>query len=270
MGYDQEFVTKRWNNMSDFYTEQLEPMTLLLSNTVHHYLRLDQVDRVLEVSCGSGRSTVHAIGMVQDSCSYTATDVAPKMVAKAKQRLNALRASCQVHVEQADAQQLRYEDTSFQLYVANLSLHLVPDADKMLLEAHRVLEKGGRAVFTVWGRREKSPFFMLAEQALINCGLLDPVLNAETRSNFDLGQDTVALKKRVLEAGFSSCVIWPQMVIYELFDSQRMVDWATRNNDDMAKDDRKRVRAECERLVAELLESGHPFGFEGLIVLAEK
>jgi len=47
-------------------------------------------------------------------------------------------------------------DEEFEIYLANMSLHLVANPEKMLKEAYRILKKGGKIGVSVWGRRENS------------------------------------------------------------------------------------------------------------------
>ena len=44
------------------------------------------------------------------------------------------------------------EDESFDVYLACLSLQIVPEPIKMLNEAFRVLKKGGKAAMSIWGQ----------------------------------------------------------------------------------------------------------------------
>ena len=60
----------------------------------------------------------------------------------------------------ADSQELKcFEDGQFDRVLANLSLMIVPDAQKMLDSVHRVLQKNGRFSFSVWGRKETCEYF---------------------------------------------------------------------------------------------------------------
>ena len=64
-------------------------------------------------------------------------------------------------VQQASADDLPFEDRSYDRYVANLCLMLVPDFPKSVSEAARVLRPGGMLGATLWGDRAKSPFFTI-------------------------------------------------------------------------------------------------------------
>jgi len=60
-----------------------------------------------------------------------------------------------LHFSVGNNENLSFKDDSFDCYIANLSLMLVDNPLNQLSEAKRVLKSGGRAAFTIWGRREK-------------------------------------------------------------------------------------------------------------------
>ena len=55
--------------------------------------------------------------------------------------------------------------------MAPLSLHIVNDYKKMLSEALRVLKKGAKAGFSLWGRRENITIYPLLEGVMERHGL---------------------------------------------------------------------------------------------------
>jgi SAM-dependent methyltransferase len=67
-------------------------------------------------------------------------------------------------------------------------------------EAYRVLKPGSKAVFTVWGRRERSVFFTIPHQAKVNMGILDSEVQCD---GFRIGENIEATVKDLEEIGFS-------------------------------------------------------------------
>ena len=67
---------------------------------------------------------------------------------------------------QADNEELPFKEESFEAYVANFSLMIVPNHVKMLEEALRVLRPNLVAAFSVWGRKENSPYFSIIQDTL--------------------------------------------------------------------------------------------------------
>lgn len=87
--------------------------------------------RILDVGCGDGR-----IPALYTSPEVVAVDVSPAAVERAAARgLNA---------QLADAQELPFEDSSFDVVTCSHALYHVPDVDRALAEFVRVLRPGGR------------------------------------------------------------------------------------------------------------------------------
>ena len=78
--------------------------------------------------------------------SFTAADLSPAMVERARRRLgHAKNAS----VVAEDGQALSFSDESFDAVVCSLGLMFFPDPRRGLAEFHRVLRPGGRAAVSV-------------------------------------------------------------------------------------------------------------------------
>jgi SAM-dependent methyltransferase len=93
--------------------------------------------RVLDLGCGEGR-----VGAVLSELGYdvVGVDSSPRMVELANERHEAVL---------ADAAALPFDDSSFALVVAYMSLMNVDDLDGVVAEAGRVLERGGRMCVAV-------------------------------------------------------------------------------------------------------------------------
>ena len=61
-----------------------------------------------------------------------------------------LNTDARVHIQQADACALPFEDSSFDAAPASLMLHLVPDTRKAVAEMRRVVQPGGVVAAVVW------------------------------------------------------------------------------------------------------------------------
>jgi SAM-dependent methyltransferase len=98
----------------------------------------------LEVGAGTGYFSLHLLmaGIVGQA---TCTDISPGMIDAL--RANAARLVLDVDARVADAEELPFEDASFDLVLGHAVLHHLPDLDRAFAEFHRVLRPGGAVVF---------------------------------------------------------------------------------------------------------------------------
>jgi SAM-dependent methyltransferase len=114
--------------------------------TVHHQLRVDAGDRLLDVACGSGLA-IELAGLRGASCS--GIDASARLVAVAQDRSPA------ADIRVGDMHALPWAPASFDVVTSFRGIWgTTPDA---VAEIHRVLRPGGRVGITVWGHLKISP-----------------------------------------------------------------------------------------------------------------
>jgi len=69
-----------------------------------------------------------------------------------------------ITAEVADAQALRFRDGQFDLIICQFGVMFFADKVASFKEARRVLKKGGRYIFNVWGPIEHNPFAAIASE----------------------------------------------------------------------------------------------------------
>ena len=105
-------------------------------------------DCVLECACGTGLLTE----VIAQRCArLTATDFAPKMLARAKKNCAAFG---NITFEQADITALGYPNGSFDAVVAGNVIHLLDNPMKALGELDRVCKPGGRLIIPTYMNRD--------------------------------------------------------------------------------------------------------------------
>jgi SAM-dependent methyltransferase len=107
--------------------------------------------RLLELAAGTGIATAHLVKALP-GCAITATDLNAAMVAWASAKVPG-----PIWAE-ADAQSLGFPDGSFDAVVSQFGVMFFPDKPAAFAETARVLNPGGRMVFSVWDVVESSPF----------------------------------------------------------------------------------------------------------------
>jgi arsenite methyltransferase len=105
--------------------------------------RLIPGEDVLDVGCGAGMDSLVAAQMVGPTGSVTGIDMTRDMVAKARRSAAAMGAG-HVTIVEGSAEQLPFDDASFDVVISNGVIDLIPDKDAVFGEITRVLRPGGR------------------------------------------------------------------------------------------------------------------------------
>jgi ubiquinone/menaquinone biosynthesis C-methylase UbiE len=115
-------------------------------------LRLASGDRVLIVGAGTGLD----LDFLPSNVDVTAIDVTPAMLKQLERRAAANARSVTARI--MDARQLAFPDSSFDAVVMHLILAVMPEPERGLREAVRVLKPGRRiAVFDKFLRDDERP-----------------------------------------------------------------------------------------------------------------
>jgi phosphatidylethanolamine/phosphatidyl-N-methylethanolamine N-methyltransferase len=115
-------------------------------------LGLREGDRVLIAGAGTGLD----LDFLPPALAITAIDVTPAMLRRLTRR--AARAGRPVSAQVMDARSLAFPDASFDAVIMHLILAVMPEPERGLKEAARVLKPGGRiAVFDKFLRDDEQP-----------------------------------------------------------------------------------------------------------------
>ena len=124
---------------------------------------------VLETAAGTGVVT-RAIRSRLPEASITATDLNQSMLDQARSRMPEDRVTWQV----ADAQDLPFEDGSFDAVVCQFGVMFLPDRVRGYAAARRVLRPGGTFVLTVWKGLESNELARVVTEVLAAAVTHDP------------------------------------------------------------------------------------------------
>jgi SAM-dependent methyltransferase len=130
------------------------PAQAYVRERAERMLSAQRYRRVLEVGAGTGFFILNLwqTGFVGEA---HATDISERMLEVC--RANAELLGCAVETRVGDAEQLPYEDETFDLVAGHAFLHHVPDPQAALAEIRRVLRPGGELFIagepTLWGDR---------------------------------------------------------------------------------------------------------------------
>jgi SAM-dependent methyltransferase len=103
-----------------------------------------QFPRALEIGAGTGYFTLNMLraGLIGEA---TCSDISPGMLTTLK--ANAKHLGLKVKTRAADAEELPFEDASYDLVFGHAVLHHIPDLERAFGEFARVLAPGGTIVF---------------------------------------------------------------------------------------------------------------------------
>lgn len=153
-------------------------------------------ERILETAAGTGIVT-RAVAEAVPAATIVATDVNPAVVEFAAQHVDLKR----VTVQCADAQELPFEDESFDLVLCLFGVMFFPDKVRANAEARRVLRAGGRYVLVSYNRLDLNPVPKAAGEAVASLFSEDPrYMERGPFSYTDAGQ----IKADLRAAGFET------------------------------------------------------------------
>jgi SAM-dependent methyltransferase len=139
-------VDEGWGREAVDFATLSEPSNCREYVALHHLLRVDIGDRLLDVACGSGLA-IELARLRGARCA--GIDASARLVAVARDR------SPQADIRVGDMHDLPWEDGAFDVVTSFRGIWgTTPDA---VTEIWRVLGPGGRVGLTVWGHIKISP-----------------------------------------------------------------------------------------------------------------
>jgi len=151
---------------------------------------------VLELACGTGLASRRIRAHLDPSVRFIATDLSPAMIEYARSQPG----TDNIEWREADMCSLPFGDGEFALAICALGFMFPPDRAKAFSEARRVLEPGGKLLFSVWDRIEENPTGLVGAEALEGLAPGDPDL--VFRTQYELG-DPDLVRRLVTGAGFT-------------------------------------------------------------------
>jgi SAM-dependent methyltransferase len=101
--------------------------------------------KVLDIACGAGQT---AIPLARRGTQVTGIDIAGNLIAEARRRAQA--ESLTVRFDEGDAEELPYEDASYDVVFSLIGAMFAPQPDRVAAEMARVCRPGGRIIMGNW------------------------------------------------------------------------------------------------------------------------
>ena len=115
--------------------------------------------RVLELAAGTGIVTREMRNRLDPAVEIVATDLNAGMLELAARKFTPGEA---VTFQTADAMTLPFADDAFPLVICQFGVMFFPDLEASLRETRRVLQPGGKYLFSVWDSHALNPFARIA------------------------------------------------------------------------------------------------------------
>jgi SAM-dependent methyltransferase len=159
---------------------------------------------LLDVACGPGWLVADAVAR---GAVVTALDLSDEMVAIARSRCP------RAEIHSGDAENLPFGTGRFAAVTCTFGILHLPNAERAIAEAHRVLARSGRYAFTCWTPPARNPFFGLILGSIQEHGDMNVDLPAGPPL-FRFG-DPAECEAALSAAGFTSLsvtelpMVWP-------------------------------------------------------------
>ncbi len=128
--------------------DRLIDQARFFGDLTEHVLRLAGLERgmrVLDVGCGTGNAAIRA---ARRGGTVTGLDIVPALLDQG--RALAAEAGVEVEFVEGDAEDLPFEDASFDVVLSTFGCMFVPDHKRAASEIARVLRPGGRIGIASW------------------------------------------------------------------------------------------------------------------------
>jgi ubiquinone/menaquinone biosynthesis C-methylase UbiE len=193
--WTQEATVSAWRK----WHAQLEAFTRGATEAVLEAAQLRAGMRVLDLASGVGDPSLSIAEAVGPSGHVTATDLGPGMIGLAEELARA-RGLRNMDFRVANVEELPFPDESFDVVTCRFGIMFFPDQLKAFRECLRVLKRGGRVAFVVWGRREQS--FPSTTLAILAKYVEMPTPDPDAPHAFMFGERGL-LKSKLEAAGFA-------------------------------------------------------------------
>ena len=188
-----------WDRASKYYESSWQEQLKPAHDTLLNIADLRTGEHVIDIAAGTGLISFPLAKLIGESGKVIAPDISEEMVNIGNEAVKHTEAK-NISFERMDAEDINYNENTFDVATCALGLMYFPDPDTSLTEIYRVLKPGGRAVVAVWGSRK-------------NCGWsgVFPIVDERVKTDvcpmfFNLGENDT-IKYPFEKAGFKDISI---------------------------------------------------------------
>jgi SAM-dependent methyltransferase len=153
--YWNDVAGPRWVKLHDLIDDQIRPLGRLAMDRAG----VAPGERVLDIGCGCGDSTIELAQRVAPSGTATGIDISAPMLERARQRARAQGSSARF--ELADAQAHVFTSASTDLLFSRFGVMFFSDPTAAFANLRRAVSRGGRLVFVCWQSLPDNPWLFV-------------------------------------------------------------------------------------------------------------
>ena len=146
----KEKVQQMFDNIAPTYDKLNHIMSLSVDKLWRRHALKEIVDgtpqRILDVACGTGDSTISIARAAAEGTKVTGADISEGMMALVMEKAGKAGVKDRIDLQVADGEALPYEDGTFDRVTCAFGIRNFEHKEKGLEEFRRVLRPGGRAV----------------------------------------------------------------------------------------------------------------------------
>lgn len=159
-----EEMVRYWNEAAGpvwvAHQERLDTQLAQLGAMARERAAIRAGERVLDVGCGCGGTTIDLASEVGDRGGVVAVDLSQPMLDRARERAQRAGVADRIAFLRDDAQTASFEAGAFDVVFSRFGVMFFDDPVAAFANLRRALRPGGRLSFVCWQRREKNPWMM--------------------------------------------------------------------------------------------------------------
>ncbi len=193
---------QRWIDHQEHQDQVLRPVSDLLMAAAG----AKPGERVIDVGCGCGATTIDFAARVRHGGEVLGLDVSEPMLARARERASQ---DLPVRLVHADATVHDFVPDWADLIVSRFGVMFFADPARSFANLRKGLKRGGRLAFTCWREAKQNPFFIVPLREARKHAPPLPEMGPEEPGPFAFADET-RVRRILSEAGYGDIVLTPQ------------------------------------------------------------
>jgi SAM-dependent methyltransferase len=192
---------QRWTDYQEHQDQVLRPVSDRLIAAVAP----KPGDRVIDVGCGCGATTIDFAARVTPGGEVLGVDISEPMLGRARERAPQDQP---IRFERADATVYDFKPGAADLVASRFGVMFFADPARSFANLRKALKPGGRLAFACWREAKQNPFFILPLREASKHAPPLPETNPEDPGPFAFASEA-RVRQILKDAGFADIVLKP-------------------------------------------------------------